>query len=119
MNDAGDARAFDNAGENGVDADVFGAELFCEALGEADHAPFCGGIGRAEGIAEAACGGGEVDDGAAASLFEHWHGMMGAEILAGEADIECATPFLGADFINAACGACNAGIVDENIEAAE
>ena len=45
--------------------------------------------------------------------------MMGAEILAGEADIECATPFLGADFINAACGACNAGIVDENIEAAE
>ena len=73
-----DARALDDAWQNGVDADVGGTEFLGKALGEADHAPFGGGIGCPVGIAMPSGGRGHVDDGAASGFLKHRHRMMGA-----------------------------------------
>ena len=43
-----DALAFDDPGWIAVDADLVGPRLHGEALGEPDHAPLGGGIGRAK-----------------------------------------------------------------------
>ena len=56
------ARAPDDAGQDGVDADVGRAEFLGQALGETDHAPFGGRIRRAERVAEAPGRRGQVDD---------------------------------------------------------
>ena len=76
------------------------AELLGEALGQADHAPLGGGIGRAEGVAEPAGGRGHVDDGPAAGGLEQRHGAARAQELAGEVDLEAAAPVGGVDVLD-------------------
>ena len=106
-------------GQDGVDADVGGPELLGEALGEADDAPFGGGVGGAEGIAVAPGGRGHVDDGAAPGCLEHRHRVMRAQELPGQVDVDAAPPVGGRDLLDAAGRPGNAGIVDQRVEAAE
>src|SRR5208283_3962950 len=55
----------------------------------------------------------------AAGGFEHRHGKMRAEKLAGETDVDRAPPVGGRDLVDPAGRTGDAGIVDEHIEAAE
>ena len=56
VDDAADARAVDGAGLDGVTADAVWPEFHRKRLGEADDAPFRGGVGRAQREAELAGG---------------------------------------------------------------
>ena len=113
------ARTFDDAGQDGVDADVGGAELFGEALREADNAEFRRGIGGAESIAVPPGGRRHVDDRAAGRRLEQRHGAPRAQELPGEADFDAAAPFGGIDVLDAAGRPGDACIVHERVEAAE
>ena len=113
------ARAFDDAGQDRVDANVRRPELLGEALGEADDGEFGGRIGRAERIAVAARGRRHVDDRPAARSLQHRHGKPGAEELPGEADVDAAPPVGRADLVDTAGRSGDAGIVDEGVEPAE
>ena len=118
-NDAFDARALDDSGQDRVHGDARGAELLGEALGEADDAELRRRIGRAVGVAMAARRRGHVDDGAAAVGLEKRHGPARTEELAGEVDIDAAPPGRGIDLLDRARRAGDAGIVDQHVEAAE
>ena len=70
-------------------------ELDRQRLGEADHRPFRGGIGRAQREAQPAGGGGQVDDAGIVALGQMRHGQAGAVELAGDVDRQRPVPFSG------------------------
>ena len=113
------ARPFDNARKDRVHADVGGSELLGEAMGEADNAPFGGRVRGAERVSEPSGRRRQIDDRAAAGALEHRHGMVRAEELPGQADVDRSTPVLGPDVFDSAGRSGDAGVVDENVEAAE
>src|SRR5207245_161663 len=98
--DAADARALDEAGEDRVDADAVGAELHRQRAGEADHAPFGGGVGAPEREAELAGGGAEVDDAAPAGLAQGGDGPAGAVEHRREIDLQGGVELLGGDVLD-------------------
>src|SRR6185437_5054561 len=65
------------------------------------------------------CGRRHIDYGSAARRFQQRYGVMSAQELAGETNIERAAPIGGRDLLNAARRPGDACIVDQRIEAAE
>jgi hypothetical protein len=108
-----------DAGQDGVDADVVRAEFLGEALRQADHAPLGGGIRSAKGVSEPPGGRRKIDDGAAARIFKHRYAVVRAQELAGEADVNRPSPVLRPDLLDAAGRSCDARVVDKRVQSAE
>src|SRR4051794_12084899 len=97
---AAHAVAVDRAGADRVHADVVGAELDGERLGQADHAPLGGDVGRAHAEAVLAGGRCQVDDAAApGALHGRDHPCAGAPV-AGQVDGNAALPVGGVDVLD-------------------
>src|SRR5690348_14170097 len=90
--DALDALAFDDAGQDAVDAHLVRPGLDREALGEADHTPFRGGVRAALREAVAPGRGREVDDRTTARALDERHRLPRAIEHAGEVDRDAALP---------------------------
>src|SRR5512134_1446588 len=114
-----DALALYYARQDGVAAHLVRAGLDRNALGEADHAPFRGGVGGALRKAVPAGSRGEVDDAAAARRLEQRHAFARAIEHAGEVDGDAAVPVLGCDVLDLAGGPGDARVVDQHVQAAE
>ena len=105
----------DGAGEDGVDADVVGAELVGEGAGESDD----GGLG---GDVEGQAGGGDepgdgthVDDGAAAGGAHGGDDGLDGEEEGAEVGGDGAVPGLGGDFFDGVALVVG-GVVDEDVD---
>ena len=118
--DALDALALDDAGQDAVHAHLVRPGLDREAFGEADDAPLRRGV-RACACAKAVAAGDgrEVDDAAAAGGLDERHRLARAVEHAVQIDGDAAVPVLGADVLDLGGRAGDAGVVDEHVEAAE
>ena len=117
--DAVDPLALHRAGADRIDPDLIGAELDRERLGQPDHRPLRSAVRRAQRKAEAARGGRQIDDRAAARGPDVRHGAARAQVLPGDVDLERAPPVLGRDLLDRSGRPGDAGVVDQDVDAAE
>jgi len=105
------------AGEQRDDADAFGAEFFAEGVGEAEGSVLGGVVGCVSGEDAGGRDGEIVHDGAAA--LHHCQCRLGHEEHSGQIGFENIFPGGKRKLFDGQIGMGNAGVVDEDVEAAE
>ena len=114
----GGHRGLNVARGDGVDGDVAAGEFAGEGLGEADEAGFGGGVVGLAGLASFADDGRDVDDAAPAGFEHGLHAGLGYEEGAGEVGGEDVVPVFALHAEGKGVAG-DAGVVDEDIDAAE
>src|SRR5689334_21216433 len=118
LDDPAHALPVDRAGADRVHADVVRAELDRERLGQADHAPLGGDVGRAHSEPVLPGGRGGVDDAAAAGALHRGYDAGAGAPVACQVDGEAAVPVGGVDVLHQRRRPGDAGVVDEHVELA-
>ena len=108
----------DPARQDGVGLDVVGGPGHRAGAGELHDAALAGGIGRREAGAEDRQHRADIDDLAAAGRLHGWVGCLRAHERAGEVGRNDAVPLLEFERVRRFSNI-DAGIVDENVDAAE
>lgn len=128
--DGSEHGGFDGAGGDGegADAEVFGLVVgfVGDGAGREVHACFGGGVGEEAGEGVEGADGGDVDDGAASgggvweigAGLEEWPSFADGDERASQVDGEAGVEFGVGGFGDGFEG-CDAGVVDEGVEAAE
>ena len=105
-------------GEDGVDADVVGAELVGEGAGEADDGGLGGDVDGQAGGGDHPGDGAHVNDGTALAKLHAGGDGLGEEELVLEVDGDELVPELGGDGLGGVAGVV-AGVVDEDLYGGE
>ena len=89
-----------------------------EGFGQSDDGPLRRRIGAAAGHAQPPGGRGQVHDRGAAALAQQGQGMLDAEELTMDVDVEGCLPRRGVERFQGPSGPGDAGVVDQDVEAA-
>src|SRR5262249_58368802 len=109
----------DEAGKDGVDADAPICDVGRERDGEADETSLAGVVGGGDaGTADAGDLGADVDDGASLGREHGLESGAGAIEYAAQVDVDHPLPLGIGQVPGVAAGTIDAGVVDEDVEAA-